>query len=441
MRQTLFTIDHFWFTGPIFWAWLVVGLLVLIYLYSKHGIDQQIWNFLPVFLIVAAIVYFVLPQLEVTDINPANPNGPRIPVGLAVRGYGFFLLLGMVSGIGLAIYRCLQIGIDPDRVLTLAFWMIVFGILGARLFFIIQKWDEFGGKLDGSLIVKMLDMTKGGLVVYGSLIGGTIAAVIYLKWAKISIPKMIDVLAPAMVLGLAVGRIGCLMNGCCFGGVCDPNAIGVQFPAGSPPYVRQMYTGELFGARFVEAEADGESRYPIQVRSVVNGSLAEKSGLRSGDNIAVQFPDSQILRAAIIQELDVNCEAVILKQGEAAPIVISQQQLPEKSLPTHPTQIYSSINAAALCLVLWFYFPYRRNEGEVFALMLILYSVGRFLLETIRRDELGMWGTQFTISQWVSLFAIILGTGLFIGFRFFGKPPSNLVPNPPPSGLGMPAEA
>ena len=97
--------------------------------------------------------------------------------------------------------------------------------------------------------------------------------------------------------------------------------------------------------------------------------------------------------------------------------------LPTRSLRVHPTQIYSAITAALLCATLWYFWPVRKADGEVFALMLILYPIARFLHEIIRRDEAGQFGTEFTISQWVSVATVLLGFILFGWFRMHGKVP------------------
>ena len=88
--------------------------------------------------------------------------------------------------------------------------------------------------------------------------------------------------------------------------------------------------------------------------------------------------------------------------------------LPSQSLGVYPTQILAAINAALLAALLWWYFPFRRRNGQVFALGIILYSVTRFCLELIRRDEAGQFGTQLTISQWVSLIVVLGGVLLFV---------------------------
>ena len=91
------------------------------------------------------------------------------------------------------------------------------------------------------------NMTGGGLVVYGSLFGASIAAFIFFWWSKLPVWKTADLMAPGMAIGLAIGRLGCLMNGCCWGGVCDVGMPAIQFPAGSSSWVQHLSNGSLLG--------------------------------------------------------------------------------------------------------------------------------------------------------------------------------------------------
>ena len=93
------------------------------------------------------------------------------------------------------------------------------------------------------------------------------------------------------------------------------------------------------------------------------------------------------------------------------------RELPNASLDTWPTQLYSSINAFLLCALLWFYYPFRKADGELMAVLLILYSIARFLEEFIRIDEVGMFGTPFSIGQFVSIACLIAGAALFAWLR------------------------
>ncbi|MEM7783241.1 MAG: hypothetical protein AAF623_07800, partial [Planctomycetota bacterium] len=109
MRQTLFYIPSWIFDGPLLVTWLIAGGIYFAYLYRQHGSDNETWSFLPVYGIVAAVIHFVVPGLGITGINPQDPFGPQIPMGLAVRGYGLFLMLGILSGVGVTLARCRKI--------------------------------------------------------------------------------------------------------------------------------------------------------------------------------------------------------------------------------------------------------------------------------------------------------------------------------------------
>ena len=435
MRQTLYVIPHWLFEGPLLVAWLIIGVAVMVYLFYKHGSSGEVWGFLPVFAIVALGLHFLPPQLEVMGVNPVDPAGPEIVRGVAVRGYGVFLLLGIVCGVAITLMRCRRIGVSPDDIIGLGFWMMVCGIAGARLFYVIQKRDEFfnGGAPLQEIIFSMVNMTKGGLVVYGSLIGGSIAALIFLKINKLPVLKIADLMAPGMVLGLAIGRLGCLMNGCCYGGVCDAPLPAVTFPPGSAPYMQQLSQGDLIGIRG-SAITDSQSAFDWKVDSVEEGSTAAELGLESGDEIAFRFPrlsriEFQLANPEIEFEPGKQL-AVYVDSKQKGSLALPVDQLPDRSLSTHPTQIYSSINAGLLCLLLWFFWTVKRSDGEVFALMLICYPLGRFLMELIRQDELGQFGTQFTISQLVSVLAILIGFSLFAMARAWGVDPNSDLAKP-----------
>lgn len=418
MNQTLIFIPHWVFEGPLLAAWLIIGVAVLGFLWMKHGSGQETWSFVPVFAAVALMIHFVLPVLEISGINPEDPTGPAITIGLAIRGYGIFLVCAIVSGFALAIFRAPCIGLTSDQVISLGFWMILVGIAGARVFYVIQKSDVFlaNDASFGQLLLAVVDMTKGGLVVYGSLIGGMIAGVAYLKFNKLPLAKTADLIAPGMALGLAIGRLGCLMNGCCYGGICEAPLPSVTFPPGSPPYMAQLNNGALIGIKATE-NLDSNSGFRWVAESIEAGSPAAEQGLQVGDEFSINAPDERYIRfekqdgsesIALLISLESN-----RNDGVGVPsITVPVADLPARSRAVYPTQIYSAINAFLLCLVLWFYWTIRKYDGEVFALMLILYSVGRFLMELIRIDEKGQLGTGLTISQLISVAMIILGVSL-----------------------------
>jgi len=207
MQPTLFFIPHQWLGLPLLIVWLVISAIIVAVLCRRHGWGQETTGFFPVIAIVAGIIWFLVPNVEVMGINPADPLGPMVSRGLAIRGYGVCMLLAILSGMGIVIYRCRKIGYPIDPIFTLAFWMVISGVIGARLFFVIQKRDLFFGEgipLSASLAA-MMNMTEGGLVVYGSLFGASIAAFIFFYRTKLPVWKTADLIAPGMALGLAIG--------------------------------------------------------------------------------------------------------------------------------------------------------------------------------------------------------------------------------------------
>lgn len=435
MQPTLFFIPHQWLGWPLLIVWLVISAIIVGVLFRKHRWGQETIGFFPVIAIVAGIILFLLPNVEVMGINPDDPLGPMISRGLAIRGYGVCMLLAILAGMGIVIYRCKKIGYPVDPIFTLAFWMVIAGVIGARLFFVIQKRDLFfaeGVPLTDSLSA-MVNMTEGGLVVYGSLFGASIAAFIFFYRTRLPVWKTADLIAPGMALGLAIGRIGCLMNGCCWGGVCQPPMPALTFPAGAAAYMQHLSNGRLLG---LTTRPDGDD-YRREVVAVAPGIGADL-GIEVGDQIAVggnpellrffSGNDDDRKRLAAV-EIGINGPHDLAPRVESIPLT----DLPDRSLSVHPTQIYSCINALFLCVLLWCFWHYRKSDGEVFALMLILYPVGRFLIEIIRNDESGQFGTEFTISQWVSVITIAIGFAMFAYRRSFGSRDDGTI-DPSPAG-------
>jgi phosphatidylglycerol---prolipoprotein diacylglyceryl transferase len=420
MQQTLLLIPHAWLDGPLLWVWLVLGFLWLVGLYLRAGF-AEVLGFLPFYLIVCALIKFVLPVVEIDDINPEQPLGEYVKAGLAIRGYGVCLLAAIMAGVGLTCYRAKKVGISSDLIVRLAVWMVIAGVAGARLFFIIQKRDEFFvGASPWQMLINLVDATKGGLVVYGSLIGGTIAAAIFFRWYRLPVFRTADLIAPGMVLGLAIGRIGCLMNGCCYGGICDVEGLPkIRFPAGSPPYMQQMINGELIGIRTLGTKTksdDSESPYPFRASQVIAGSIAQQRGLQTGDQFAVKPIDEGLVRfikSGRPTDPKKRIDPSLLVVSDKVTFSVASSELPDRSVQVHPAQIYSSLDAFLLCLLLWFFWYCRKGDGQVFALMLFLHGISRFLLELVRQDEVGAFGSSLTISQWISILMIVLGIVLF----------------------------
>src|SRR5262249_25487653 len=149
-----------------------------------------------------------------------------------------------LTGIWMACRRAIRSQANPDTVLNLGFISLVFGVLGARIMFVWHYWDARFANLPHPYL-SIFDLRSGGLEFCGGPLLTIPAVAIYLKYfAKASVRWYMDILAPSLAWGLAITRIGCFLNGCCWGSACvdehDPARVkaqvpwAVHFPYGSP---------------------------------------------------------------------------------------------------------------------------------------------------------------------------------------------------------------
>jgi phosphatidylglycerol:prolipoprotein diacylglycerol transferase len=348
----------------------------------------------------AAVVVFALPRMETIFSDGA---GASYTVGLPIRGYGLMLMLGVVSAVGMSFVQANQVGWSLDRLLSLAFATVVGGIVGARLFFVIQKWSELPGESLQEKLYEALKFTEGGLVVYGSMIGALVTIALWCWWRGLKMLAVADLVVPGFLLGLAFGRIGCLLNGCCYGGICEASLPAVSFPKGSLPYMDQLVSGELLGIRTAQSPRAGGTTAITQVKP---GTWAEKNGLHPGQQLATIHPD---IYPPPKGSDPAGSPQVLARLGVDGQFLDASADLPARSLPTHPSQIYAAVNAGLLSGFLFFLWPNVRRDGIVFGLGLVLYGISRMIEEWIRIDEAGQFGTSLSIAQWISLVGIAIG--------------------------------
>ncbi len=410
MQRTLFTIPHEVAGIPVFgFGWALLLLLVAggLYLWTVHRRGGSIAEELKLsgwfWLLLGIAVVMVLPRIELRG-QSLETGQPGPPIGMAIRGYGVMMLLGVVSAIALAVYRAPRRGLSADTIYGLAPWLLVLGIVGARLFYVIEYHEQFLAPTWGATIGNLLNFTGGGLVVYGSIMGGLAGALLYSYRHQVPVLRLGDVIIPCLFLGIFFGRIGCLLNGCCYGGRCEDNGWALRFPAGSPLYSEQLVTAELVGLQFDVSKAE-RLQLPATIKSVVKGSLAARAGIEAGDKVTgivplVPSPD-QIDPSRPAEELSWQGLRIVTETGSFR---WSAEQLPPRSLPVWPSQVISSLSALFLCGLLLVISPWtRRYEGLLVVIGFAGYAIIRFCLETIRSDEPGQFGTSLTISQWVSI--------------------------------------
>jgi len=159
-----------------------------------------------------------------------------------VHWYGVMMAVAFLAGLWTASRRGLRDGIAPEKILDIGPWLIVGTIVGARTVYVVTYWQE---SFAGHSLWEIFMIQHGGLVFYGGLIGATLAGILYSRLKKLPVWKMADIVAPSIALGYVFGRIGCLLNGCCYGRACDlPWAI--HFPPGHETYPHGVHPTEIY---------------------------------------------------------------------------------------------------------------------------------------------------------------------------------------------------
>lgn len=414
MYQTLLVLDFRWLLA----VWAVVAVGTMCWSLAKRGWCAETRSTLAMLAVSGGLIAFVLPWLVGS-------------VGLPIQAWGTMLFVAMACGVALSMYRARRVGLDPELILSLAVWCMVWGILGARVFYVIEYWPKFQKASWGETLFAVINLTQGGMVVYGSLLAGGAALLAFIWRHRLPALAMTDLIAPGAVLGVALGRIGCFLNGCCYGGLSEL-PWSVQFPQGSPPFIDQVQQGQLriHGLSF---EGRGGDR-PV-IAAVEPGSPAERKGLQPGQTILAingkKVPDVESAQWELMNLYGEGTPIAVRVDGEArdAKWTITGVQ---RSLRVHPAQLYSLIDGLLLCLFLLAYEPYQRRVGELTAWVLVLHPISRFLLEVIRVDESAVFNTQMSISQNISI-AIFAG-GVCLWIYLLSRPPRE-VRWPAPSGV------
>ena len=141
-----------------------------------------------------------------------------------LRTYSLMLDLGIVLGVLLAYFEARRIGLPLERMIDLVIVAVVGGVVGARLYYVAVNWPEFQNDF-----WKIIRTWEGGLVLQGAILGALVVSAIYIWRRKLPLFAILDMGMPGAILAQAVGRIGCLFNGCCYG-VPTNAPWGISFP-------------------------------------------------------------------------------------------------------------------------------------------------------------------------------------------------------------------
>jgi phosphatidylglycerol---prolipoprotein diacylglyceryl transferase len=177
-------------------------------------------------LFVAQAMGLALPLGQLASPGPvAFELGP-----LTFRWYGILITTALLLGIVLAQKLGERRGLDPERIGDLAIWLVIGALPGARLYYVLFEWDRYADRPLSALAI-----WQGGIAIHGAIIGGAIAALLFANRYKIPFWQLADVVAPALVMGQAIGRWGNFFNSEAFGSPTDlPWRVYIP-PAQRPP--------------------------------------------------------------------------------------------------------------------------------------------------------------------------------------------------------------
>jgi phosphatidylglycerol:prolipoprotein diacylglycerol transferase len=319
-------------------------------------------------------------------------------IHVTIKSYGLMMVIGFLAAV--TIIRRLSRNITPDsRLITnAALYSLIAGIVGARLFYVIHYYNHFRENPFSTFFV-----WQGGLELIGGVILSITIIFLYLLYHKLPVRQYLDILAIGLMLALVFGRIGCFLNGCCFG---EPTKLpwGIRFPYNSFAYISQINAN------------------PQRNRPEPQLNLPRQDYQSYTDADGRWYPKP-------LNDLTEEQKKEVTK-GKY------------RCLPVHPTQLYSSLKAAILCIVLYLF--WRRSQqagksktnklftksGYTFGLMFILYGIARFFMEYLRDDnpfEHDWWAIYKggTISQNLGIYMTIFGIVLLMIFQVMKSKPRN----------------
>ena len=303
-----------------------------------------------------------------------------------INSYGLMLALGFMVSISVARWRARRCGESGDVITTLGILCLIGGVVGARLSWAAEEIAKNSPDAPRTL-GGILNVTSGGLVFDGGLILASLLVLGYMLKRRLPLRRYLDILAISAMIGLSFGRVGCLLNGCCYGATCKEDfPLAIHFPYAASPAVYPHR---------------GENPYPAgtNLSPVYGHQLKLNQLLDIPPALQIRQP-GEVVRVKLPEDLRTPAEFQAAREAH--------------SLAVQPAQVYGLLNALILVGLLSLFFRLRNREGQVFALLFILYPIGRFVLEMIRDDNHGM---ALTPAQWKCILLLAFGVGLMLLLR------------------------
>lgn len=282
----------------------------------------------------------------------------RIPfLNLPVHTYGALYVTGLLLGMFVAHRQAKRFGKYYEDVLDFGFWALVGALLGARVLFIIVEHHYYFVEqpftklpMVGISIPTALAIWKGGFVFWGGAVGGIIALIIFCYQRKIPVATFADFCAPGLAIGHALGRVGCVAGGCCYG----------------------------YADYHLDSAGNVIPNIPF----------------------SLSFPPGSIAYNSLLNEASSNTFRLMSKLGS--------------TLPLFPVQLLESLGNMAIFFILMALIPIKRAHGQIALTYFVLYSIMRSVTETFRGDSArgfvidNVLSTSQFISIIMSIIAIVM---------------------------------
>lgn len=305
-------------------------------------------------------------------------------VHTTIKSYGTMMVVGFLAAMWVMARMAKRLGHNPELIKNAALYALIAGVAGARLFFVLHYPDQFRDFL------LVFAVWQGGLEFLGGVMSAVGFLLVYLRYKKLPAMVYFDVMAVGLMIGLGFGRMGCFLNGCCYGKI-TACPVGVCFPYDSPAYNSQVRPDP----------ARGRTEPQLKLPNDFFGWQSEdgKDWIpASGDEIG---------RAPLKPYTMLTDEQKHLAAGQY------------RCLEVHPTQLYETGYAFVLAGVLYLFWRLWASSvsGLTLSAALCLYAPPRFFNEILRDDNPFeyAWWTLYkggTISQNICIYMMILGVSL-----------------------------
>lgn len=309
-----------------------------------------------------------------------HPEIFKIPfINLSIQSFGTMMVVGFLVALWVMRRMAVKIGLNPEWMSNAGLYALVTGLVGAKFFYYVHYHDQFVGNFRAVF-------SGWGFELLGGVIAATAFLIVYFRKKRMPAWQCLDLFAIGILIGVGFGRIGCLLNGCCYGHLTD-SSIGIRFPYDSIAYNSQ-----------VRPDADRNRTEPhLKIEDDFFGYVS---------------PDGSWIPARPDEKYQAGLKPYRMLTDKQKELVAGPYRC-LKVLPTQPIETgYTFLLAAAM----YFFWKKKamRIPGLTVATVTWIYGILRFINEGLRDDnpfEYAWWAVYRggTISQNISLYMIAVG--------------------------------